>query len=78
LGKFNLSALWREAVSQPNFKHFVNTLIKKRITELSRRGTPFDLPIVKISAATPHLLSFDNKYALFKGELKRFRGRAKY
>jgi cytochrome c556 len=78
LGRFNLSALWQEAVSQGNFKHFVNGLIRKRMGEVSRRGSPFDLPIVKIAAATPHLLSFDNKYALFKSELKRLRGRAKY
>ena len=35
------------------------------------------MPIIKIAAATPHLLSFDNKYALFKAELRRVRGKDK-
>jgi hypothetical protein len=43
-----------------------------------RRASVFEMPIIKIAASTPHLLSFDNKYALFKNELKRIRGKAKY
>ncbi len=42
-----------------------------------RRINPLDIPIIKIASET-HLMSFDNKYALFKMELKALRGKDKY
>lgn len=35
----------------------------------------YDSPIIKVASSIPHLLSFDNKYALFKSELKKIRGK---
>ena len=80
LGAFNLSKLWKESAGHPNFKLYLNDNIQRKLAEAAahpRRASVFDMPIIKIAAATPHLLSFDNKYALFKAELRRIRGKDK-
>jgi len=42
------------------------------------RNSIFDVPIIKVAASTPHMLSFDNKRSIFKAELKRIRGKGKH
>jgi hypothetical protein len=31
-----------------------------------RRIDPLEMPIIKLASETPHLMSFDNKHAIFK------------
>lgn len=82
LGKFNLSKLWKESISQGVFKTYINNCIKKKLASFGQNSSPnqsiFDVPIFKVAISTPHMLSFDNKRLIFKTELKKLRKKAKY
>lgn len=36
LGKFNLSKMWRESISHPVFKTYINNCIKKKLNNLTQ------------------------------------------
>lgn len=76
LGEFNLSELLKESLTHPVFKNFVNRSIDGRLKEV--QSGAFEDPMVRVALTWPHLLTFNNKRAIFKAELKRLRGHSRY
>ena len=72
LGKFNLSDLLKESLAHPHFRNFVNRSIAGRLKE-ARNGA-YEDPMVRVTLTWPHLITFNNKRAIFRAELKRLRG----
>lgn len=74
--------MWKESISHPVFKTYINNCIKKKLNNLTQEPTwatlgIFEVPIFKVAISTPHMLSFDNKRLIFKTELKRLKKKSK-
>lgn len=63
LNDFNLTSLLKEAIANANFKAYLNSNIKHKITLANKRfqhvnSTFLDIPILKVAALYPQILTF--------------------
>jgi len=63
LNDFNLTALWKEAIINTNFKSYLNNNIKSKISAANKRfqnvnSAFLDIPILKMAASNPQILTF--------------------